>query len=94
MGFGTERWVLERNDYRGVRASLCIEQASDRLATAQQKLDAALAALPEVSLEDTMATPALLALVLNTVAAQRHLQGIQTQTASPKLGAANLPRLA
>ena len=47
------------------------------LQTARDKLDAAVAALPDGATDNAMATPALLALLLHVVRARRHLDGLE-----------------
>jgi hypothetical protein len=47
------------------------------LERARSHLDDAMGTLPDLEGDDTMATPALLALLLNAVAARRHLADIE-----------------
>jgi len=48
------------------------------LESARAHLDDAVGTLPDREGDDTMATPALLALLLNAVAARRHLADLET----------------
>jgi len=47
------------------------------LQTARDNLDAAVAALPDGSSDNAMATPALLTLLIRVVKARRHLDGLE-----------------
>ena len=58
-----------------------ITVARQSLQAARDRLDAATGALPDCGDDDTMASPALLGLLLHAVAAKRHLADLETAIA-------------
>ena len=62
--------------------SLSVAAARRLLQSARDELDVAVQEVPDVEGDNTMATPALLALLLRVVAARRHLTGLEVAMAA------------
>ena len=54
-----------------------VTAARSKLQVARDKLDEAMAALPDGEVDDAMVTPALLTLLFRVVEARRHLEGLE-----------------
>ena len=54
-----------------------VTAARSNLQVARDKLDEAMAALPDGEVDDAMVTPALLTLLFRVVEARRHLEGLE-----------------
>jgi hypothetical protein len=54
-----------------------VTAARSKLQVARDKLDEAMAALPDGEVDNAMVTPALLTLLFRVVEARRHLEGLE-----------------
>jgi hypothetical protein len=62
-----------------------VDVARERLADARSKLDVAVAALPDAGDDETMATPALLSLLLGAVSAKNRLDRLEALLTVPAM---------